>query len=62
MSQRHDLARAVSYKYRLLRAYVRFYLKYTPEVLDKMTTKELVDAWSDIVFVRSKRSRFEPEE
>ncbi len=51
MSQRHDLAGAVAYKYRLLRAYVRYYLKYPPEVLNRMTLQELAEAWNDMVFV-----------
>jgi hypothetical protein len=45
-----------------MRSYVRYYLKYTPETLDKMTLRQLAEAYNDIVFVRSRRSRLEPED
>jgi len=38
----------------MMKAYVRFYLKYTPDVLDSMTDRELVEAYMDIGFVRSR--------
>jgi len=52
VSQRHDLAGAVAYKYRMMRAFVRYYLHYTPEVLERMSLAALAEAWSDILFVR----------
>jgi len=45
-----------------MRAYCRYYLKYTPDVLDQMTDQQLAEAFNDLTFVRSKRSRFETEE
>jgi hypothetical protein len=61
-SERHDIVKGLSYQYRAARAYVRYYLKYTPDVLEKMTLEQLLQAFNDVVYVRSKRSRFEPEE
>jgi hypothetical protein len=61
-SVRHVRAKALQYEYRLMKAYVRYYLKYTPEVLKTMSIQDLVDAYNDVLYVRSRRSRFEPEE
>lgn len=45
-----------------MRAYVRYYLKYTAKELDGMSTKELAEAFNDVLFVRARRSKFEPED
>jgi hypothetical protein len=45
-----------------MRSYVRYYLKYSPDVIDKMTLKQLAEAYNDVVFVRSKRAKNEPED
>ncbi len=37
-----------------MRAYVRFYLKYTPDVLDSMTDRQLAEAFLDVEFVRER--------
>ena len=50
----HVLAKAISYQRRLMQAYVRYYLSYTPEVLEKMTLRQLADAFNDILFVRGR--------
>jgi hypothetical protein len=46
----------------MMRAYVRYYLKYTPDVLDRMTTKQLVEAFLDVSFVRKRKNPMEAEE
>ncbi|MGI6290811.1 MAG: hypothetical protein ACOXZH_00060 [Bacteroidales bacterium] len=61
-SPRHARAKVLHYQYRLMRAYVRYYLKYSPDVLDKMTLEQLVEAYEDVLLVRSKKPKFEPEE
>lgn len=61
-SERRDLVKGLVFQYKAARAYVRYYLKYTPEVLEKMTLEQLIEAFNDVVYVRSKRSRFESEE
>jgi len=55
--QRHDLAGAAAYKYRMMRAFVRYYLHYTPEVLEQMSLEELAEAWSDLLFVREQMTK-----
>lgn len=45
-----------------MRAYVRYYLKYPPNVLAGMTIKEMAEAFEDLLYVREQRSRYEPEE
>jgi len=45
-----------------MRAYVRFYLKYPPDVLSRMSVIQLAQAFNDIVYVRSKRNAYEAEE
>jgi hypothetical protein len=57
VSQRHDLAGAITYKYRLLRADLRYYLTYPPEVLNTMTMQELAEAWNDILFVHKQMKK-----
>lgn len=52
----------ILYQYNIMRAYVRYYLKYTPETLEKMTLKQLVQAFMDVAFVRERRSPMEPED
>ena len=37
-----------------MQAYVRYYLNYTPEVLEKMTLRQLAEAFNDILFVRGR--------
>lgn len=37
-----------------MRAYVRFYLKYTPDVIDSMTDRQLVEAFMDVEFIRNR--------
>jgi hypothetical protein len=51
---RHRLAKAILYRYRILRAYVRYYLKYTPDVLDGMSMAQLSEAFEDILYIREK--------
>lgn len=46
----------------MMRAYVRYYLKYTPDVIDKMTIRQLAEAYKDVEFVRTRRNPNEPEE
>ncbi|MBR4584197.1 MAG: hypothetical protein IKO34_10400 [Bacteroidales bacterium] len=46
----------------MMRAYVRYYLKYTPDVLDKMSDRQLMEAYMDVAFVRSRRPKTEPED
>ncbi|MDR1729952.1 MAG: hypothetical protein LBR52_04750 [Prevotellaceae bacterium] len=48
------MAKAMSYQRRLMQAYVRYYLNYTPEVLEKMTLRQLAEAFNDILFVRGR--------
>ncbi|MEA2040945.1 MAG: hypothetical protein U9N85_00140 [Bacteroidota bacterium] len=60
--ERNDPAKAVIYKYRIIRAYVRYYLKYSPNVMNRMSMTELTEAFQDLLYVRSQRSRFEAEE
>ncbi|MDD3526350.1 MAG: hypothetical protein WC271_15675 [Bacteroidales bacterium] len=45
-----------------MRAYVRYYLKYTPETLQRMSMQQLAEAFNDVLYVRARRSRFEPED
>ncbi len=56
------MACGILYQYDIMRAYVRYYLKYTPETLEKMTLEQLVQAFMDVEFVRRKRSPMEPED
>ncbi len=55
---RQQAAARVSYTYRLMRAFVRYYLNYTPEVLDKMTTQQLAEAFSDVMYVRNEEKKY----
>jgi len=45
-----------------MRAFVRYYLKYTPGVLGKMNITQLSEAFQDLMFIRSQRSKYEAEE
>ncbi len=45
-----------------MRAVIRYYLKYTPEQIDNMSLTQLTEAFQDIVYVRSLRSKTEAEE
>ena len=47
-----DLAEATLYQYRIMIAYVRYYLKYAPEMIKGMSIAELAEAYNDILFVR----------
>jgi len=42
-----------------MKSTVRFYLKYTPEVLDKMTIKQLVEAYYDVQHIRDKEAKLQ---
>jgi hypothetical protein len=37
-------------------------LKYTPETLQQMNVQQLAEAFNDVLYVRTKRSRLEPED
>ncbi|MBI9055522.1 MAG: hypothetical protein JEY96_16990 [Bacteroidales bacterium] len=45
-----------------MRAYIRYYLKYEPDVLESMTMQQLAEAFQDLLYIRSHKSKFEPEE
>ncbi len=40
---------------------IRYYLGYTPEIIDNMSLVQMVEAFQDVVYVRTLRSKFEPE-
>ena len=48
---RHVTAAALQYQYRIMRAYVRYHLHYTPDVLDSMDVRQLAEAFEDVQFV-----------
>lgn len=53
-SERGERARVITHFYRVARANFRYYFHYTPEVLDKMNIRQVVEAWEDLLYIRSK--------
>jgi len=45
-----------------MRAYVRYYLKYTTSEINSMSTEQLVEAFLDVAYVRKNKNPQEPEE
>ena len=52
--RRHVAAAALQYQYRIMRAYVRYYLHYTSGELDCMSVRQLAEAFEDVLFVRKR--------
>jgi len=54
---RHVTAASLQYQYRIMRAYVRYHLHYTPDVLDRMDVRQLAEAFEDVQFVRKGKTK-----
>lgn len=59
IKQRHILAKATEYTVRVMQAYIRYYLGYTPDILERMTPVQLGEAFNDILFVREREKKAE---
>jgi hypothetical protein len=50
----YRLGKRAAFQGKIMRAYVQYYLKYTPETLEKMSLKQLAEAFCNIQYVRGR--------